>query len=361
MEQAIANDDVIWHANALNNFLELEDAALFNFSLTLATTLNRRFDKAHGTMAGKHMDVPGMSKSAIPLLAATGIRGYHIGFNGAVKKPESVPPISRWKHGGPGTEIVLMAEDNYGTKIRARGSSAMLAFMSMYQIDDTGPPTADEVLSFWTAIRTQYPAATPMALSLDGYVQKVLDDTAVFDALPVLTGEIGDSWLYGSPADPIKLATFREARRSLQGAVDAGRVQEASPEYHAFMRRLLKGPPEHNWGWATTIPVPTIGSDPWDNAGFRATKKRKPGYAVLEEEWAEQRRYCYPLTDSTSNSAPAAIATGDAADHASWRRYVDVELLPRWTCPPAVRPEPAGQAGALGRSDRSAGAAEIHV
>jgi len=33
MEQAIAEDDVIWHGNTLNNFLELEDAPLFNFSL----------------------------------------------------------------------------------------------------------------------------------------------------------------------------------------------------------------------------------------------------------------------------------------------------------------------------------------
>ena len=39
MERAIMLDDVIWHGNALNNFLELEDAQLFNFSLQMV----RRF------------------------------------------------------------------------------------------------------------------------------------------------------------------------------------------------------------------------------------------------------------------------------------------------------------------------------
>lgn len=47
------------------------------------------------------------------------MQGYHIGYNGACLKPQSVPPISRWQHKGTGTEIVLMAEDNYGTMIRA--------------------------------------------------------------------------------------------------------------------------------------------------------------------------------------------------------------------------------------------------
>jgi hypothetical protein len=282
MEQAIARDDIIWHGNALNNFLELEDAPLFNFSLQMAKQLNSKYSKTHGTVAGKHTDVPGMSKSAIPILSANGIQGYHIGYNGACKKPESVPAISRWQHSLSGTEVVLMAEDNYGTSIRAPGSSVVLAFM--YQIDNTGPPSAEEVVTFWEAIRTQYPSSTPIVSSLDGYVQDgkyesscppsltytwhsplvpVLSDKSTYDALPVLTGEIGDSWLYGSPADPIKLATYREARRTLHEAVQTGVVAEDSVQYNAFMRRLLKGPPEHNWGWATSLPVPTINSDPW--------------------------------------------------------------------------------------------------
>lgn len=319
MEAAIAADDIIWHGNALNNFLELEDAGLFNFSLQMAQELNTKFGKGHGRVTGKHTDVPGMSKSAIPLLSAAGIKGYHIGYNGACKKPEVLPPISRWQHEETHTEILLMAEGNYGTKIRPPGSDFMLAFM--YQVDNSGPPTAEEVLAFWTAMRTQFPKAVLTVSSLDAFISEVVSDPQAMAAMPVVKGEIGDSWLYGSPADPIKLATFREARRTMQSALNEGRINHKMSEYSAFMRRLLKGPPEHNWGWATGIPVPTIHTDPWDNAGFEKTKSAKGGYDVLEAEWSDQRTYCTPL-----NQVQGALST---AVSPKWDAFVREDLVPR--------------------------------
>jgi hypothetical protein len=44
-----------------------------------------------------------------------------------------------------------------------------------------------------------------VASSLDDYALTVLDNADLYNALPVITEEIGDSWLYGSPADPIKV------------------------------------------------------------------------------------------------------------------------------------------------------------
>ena len=72
MEHAIEKHWVQWHANALNNFLELESEELFSFSLTMRETLNARFNKSHGQTCGKHTDVPGMSVSALPMLAEHG-------------------------------------------------------------------------------------------------------------------------------------------------------------------------------------------------------------------------------------------------------------------------------------------------
>ena len=63
---------------------------------------------------------------------------------------------------------------------------------------------------------------------------------------------VPDSWLYGAPADPIKVATFKEARRSLKDAIASGTIDVSAggadeQEYEAYMRRLMKGPAEHNW------------------------------------------------------------------------------------------------------------------
>lgn len=53
--------------------------------------------------------------------------------------------------------------------------------------------------------RLRFPKAKLVASSLDDYALSILDDPAVYNALPVVTQEIGDSWLYGAPADPIKV------------------------------------------------------------------------------------------------------------------------------------------------------------
>jgi hypothetical protein len=52
MEEAIANDWIIWHGNALNNFLELETSRHLDFSLTLRKVLNNKYNKTHGRITG---------------------------------------------------------------------------------------------------------------------------------------------------------------------------------------------------------------------------------------------------------------------------------------------------------------------
>jgi hypothetical protein len=70
METAIAANDVIWHATALNFLPELLDEPMWGESLGLARDLNRKYNKSWGTVMGKHTDTPGMSRSAIPALAS---------------------------------------------------------------------------------------------------------------------------------------------------------------------------------------------------------------------------------------------------------------------------------------------------
>jgi hypothetical protein len=74
MEDAIAHDDVIWHATALNFLPEALDEELWDYSFGMAANLNTRYGKTWGSLAGKHTDTPGMSKSAIPTLAKRGVK-----------------------------------------------------------------------------------------------------------------------------------------------------------------------------------------------------------------------------------------------------------------------------------------------
>ena len=157
---AITNDDIVWHANALNSFLELYDSDLFADSLSQRDALNRDFGKTHGSICGKQTDVPGMSIAAVPILAAKGVQAMHIGYNGACKLPEELPPFFRWRHNASGAELVVMVEPGYGRLVLA--GPVALAFMF---VGDNGlPPTADAVqhLCIYVAV---YLSPTPPSVS----------------------------------------------------------------------------------------------------------------------------------------------------------------------------------------------------
>ena len=141
VRQAIERDDIVWQANALNSFFELYDADLLQFSLSMREDLNREFQKTHGQICGKQSDVPGMSIAAVPILAAAGVKAMHIGYNGACKLPEVLPPVFRWRHAPSGKDITLFVEAGYGNLVCV--GSTCLAFN--FRGDNALPPSAGRV------------------------------------------------------------------------------------------------------------------------------------------------------------------------------------------------------------------------
>ena len=102
MEEAIAREDIIWHANAVNFLTEMLEEGLWDYSLSMKDRLNQRFNKSHGLLAGKLTDTTGMSKNAIPTLAKHQVKAFHIGYNGVGGLPD-VDSTFMWRHNDSGT------------------------------------------------------------------------------------------------------------------------------------------------------------------------------------------------------------------------------------------------------------------
>ena len=82
----------------------------------------------------------------------------------------------------------------------------------------------------------------------------------VKDQLPVITHEVGDTWMYGAPSDPLKMAQHRALQRAWEACLEAERqaaalgqpvaVGEDSCEWENSyairnMTRFLMKTPEH--------------------------------------------------------------------------------------------------------------------
>ena len=288
--EAIELGDVSWHAHSLNILTELYDKDIFDWSLSLRDKLNSRFGKKNGVLCAKQTDVPGFSRSVIPYLAKHNISALHIGYNAACKVP-TVPPVFRWQHPETQTEIIVMVEPTYGDFVRVESfPDTALAFM--YTSDNNEPPNSTQVTLFWDNLRFRYPNAQIVASSLDAYAEVLVDNR---EKLPAVTEELGDSWIYGAPADPYRLAAFRHARRSLQEAISNGTLAENNTDVFNYLCRLMK-PPEHNWGLSVGQYLPGLrskSSGNWSNVLFHAVKSRAD-YLRMEEEWREQRLFCFP-------------------------------------------------------------------
>lgn len=61
-------------------------------------------------------------------------------------------------------------------------------------------------------VRKIYPGADVEASSFDDFFADI-DTPRELDALPVIKQEVGDTWVYGTPSDPLKMAQNRALQR----------------------------------------------------------------------------------------------------------------------------------------------------
>ncbi len=293
MEAAIAAGDIVWHALPFTTHTELIDKSLFRYGLSYAQTLDRRFGRT--TIAAKMTDVPGHTRAMIPLLAEAGIRLLHIGVNPASSVPD-VPPIFRWRDEASDTEIVVIYDQTYGGVTRVPGLDDVLAVILTG--DNVGPPPEAKVAENYAALAQANPGARLTASSLDEFAQRLDGD---WDRLPVVTDEIGDTWIHGAGTDPTKVRRYRELSRLRRDWLARQLSDDERARIDRFSHHLLCVP-EHTWGMDIKLHLADYRHyEAADLADLRATERCRH----FEASWTEQRAYLDAALDALDGSALA--------------------------------------------------------
>ncbi|MBN1639714.1 MAG: DUF5054 domain-containing protein, partial [Anaerolineae bacterium] len=298
MEAAIALGDIAWHALPFTAASEAMSADLFRFGLSLSQRLDARYGRQ--TIAAKMTDVPGHTRAIVPLLAEAGVRMLHIGVNPASSAPD-VPPAFVWRAPGGEEVVVLYSAGSYGTLHVIEGLDD--ALFIAHTNDNLGPPPVDNVVAIFEQVAAQFPGAEVRASTLDAFARVVWPARA---ALPVVTNEVGDSWIYGLGSDPIKVAQYRELLRLRETWLARGVDPDA---LDAFTRHLMLIP-EHTWGldekvylgdYVSYAPADLakardrdrVAEDaiPSEFADFRRWAKPDNTFSRFAASWQEQREY----------------------------------------------------------------------
>ena len=143
-------------------------------------------------------------------------------------------------------------------------------------------------------IKAKYPGYEVSAGTLDDYAEEIWE---VRDRLPVITSEIGDSWIHGSAADPYKSAALRTLIRLKNKWLADGSLKRDSEEYACLADNILCLA-EHTCGMDIKIALGEY--ENYLRPDFERAKSINPAYTKIEKTWAEQRLYIKKATEKLS-------------------------------------------------------------
>ena len=309
-EEVVKLGDVVWHAFPHNAEPEMYDEGLFLSALNLTFRQDDYYGHPHRLTLSQR-DVPGLTRASIRLLSKYGVKAVSVGENNAVA-PVNVPNIFLWRDNSTDTEVVaLFHPRGYGSTppmdrpteaeldkmsegIQAGGGvdysdcvtmpAAGVAICYAWNSDNQGPHDFDDAMDIFDTVEKMFPNASVVASdAFDDFIRAVIP---VKDLLPVVTAEIGDTWIYGADSDPLKVAQYRAVLRLRSECIARGECDPTDPQFQTFERLLIKLG-EHTWGWnggQSRI-------KDWSNPEFQQALATDPNFYTSPWTWSEQRMF----------------------------------------------------------------------
>ncbi len=309
LEKAIQRGDIVWNGVPYTVESETMNLDLFNTCLLVSHRLDEKYGKH--TIAAKMTDVPGHTRSIIAPMAKAGIRFLHIGVNPASPIP-NVPEFCRWRD-PEGNELILAYQQDYGTESLLPGGKVAISIN--FTGDNHGPHSYEQVKAIYADLRKRYPKAQLICASFNEIAKELL---AIQESLPVVTSEIGDTWIYGYGGAPIRMVKFRALSTLYSKWLKEGKLEQASDASLNFALELGLIA-EHTQGM--DIKTHLRNWDKYDMDKFIAARQTEP-FRKVEASWREIDQYLESslqyLPLSLQEEAQAAF---DIIDHPEQPRF----------------------------------------
>ncbi|XP_021341777.1 uncharacterized protein LOC110442470 [Mizuhopecten yessoensis] len=291
---AVNRGDITWHAGPMNMQFENMNEILFQLSLNISSDLDAMFKIQRKFPTLSQRDVPGMTQAVIPSLVQKGIMAVSVGVNPGTSPP-AVPKLFTWEfedsavlatwHAGgyplgPGSSPAKPGGLSRNDCVTVEGFNHAMCYAF---IQDNGGPPKDiqEILNYYEIMRKEFPGAKIKASTFDEFFEAV---QPIKSQLPVVTKEIGDTWIQGIASDPKKMAKYRAFTSSLSSCFLTHQCDYSDSRIRDAVRFIIK-PPEHTWG------LPGVGdSVNWTNPLFLKARQGK-NFHNCEDAWEEQRQF----------------------------------------------------------------------
>jgi hypothetical protein len=311
--RAISAGYLTWHAFPFNSELGLHDADALAAGVGSCHALDDRFGLPRKATLSQR-DVPGTTRAALAPLAAAGVRAVSIGVNGA-STPPFAPRAFLWRDTASGVELpTLLHPYGYGgigfeDAVVLPGFEHALVFA--WRGDNAGPPdSVAEIEADFSTVRTTFPGAVVFSSTFDNFTS--LLTPAVTAALPIVTSELGDTWIHGAGSDPVRLAFFGRASALRSACLAEGECNATDARIRNFTDKILKCG-EHTWG--ADVKSFLHDTTHWSNVELRAqlANASATNFAYVLATWNEQRAWCVDYAIAALGNHPLAAGVAAAA------------------------------------------------
>ncbi len=266
---------------------ELFTPELIDYALSISKELDKKYCK--NTVAAKATDVPGMTKAMIKPLVNAGVKFLHTGVNPASTLPDT-PRAFLWRN-DEGQEIAVVYNGDYGEYTEISDECAVIF---KFAGDNCAPMNADMVKRGMNELRGKFPDCEVVSATLNDVAEEI---EKVKGNLPVITSEIGDSWIHGTVTDPRKIFSYQALLRY---------AETCDLEKKKKIYEQLLMIPEHTCGLDEKITLKD--HENYSKEDFYSVLDSEP-FKRFESSWQEQRDYVrYALKASNSWEAERLVS-----------------------------------------------------
>ena len=311
-----------------------------------------RFSSALSRASGKPLprdakmtDVPSHSWILPTLLRHAGVDFLHLGCNAASSSPQ-VPRLFWWE-GPDGSRLLTMyTAESYGTGLVPPADWPHRTWLALIHTGDNhGPPTPEEVRDLLAEAKQKLPGVRVRIGRLSDFADAILAEKS---DIPVVRGDMPDTWIYGPMANPDGMALARNIRPAIAATEVLGTELRGwrafAPDTSAtlaaaYEKSLLYS--EHTWGgafWWIYGKYILKFSDEWKQERAAGTFQR------IESSWDEHTAYIQSVRDLIQPALAGELDSLARAVKVSGRRIVVFNALP-WSRSGVVS---AGVKGPLG-------------
>jgi alpha-mannosidase len=249
----------------------------------------------------KMTDVPCHSWILPTLLKHAGIDFLHLGCNSASSSPD-VPPLFWWE-GPDGSRLLTMyTASGYGTGLVPPKDWPYRTWLALEHTGDNhGPPTPEEVKKLLTEAAQKLPGVKVRIGRLSDFADAIIAEKA---DIPVVRGDMPDTWIHGPMCDPAGAKIARNIRPALGYAESLNTLLHiwgvAVPDRtHTFAdareQSLLYG--EHTWGGALSWVTAYGKKLKWGYGDVWKADRAAGRFTKLEASWAEHTAYIEKARD----------------------------------------------------------------